>query len=144
MYRHNSHVSGDSVTITPANEIVQPRGNVTIKCHDHQQAGLPDVGFGWNVVLTDRSTTTVVFADGEHYVIQNNILMILNITTEYAGKYFCERITQMGSCISNKSDITIFGKFTIIATCVLCDPACLHACMERPQFVVRYVSYYHQ
>ena len=56
--------------------------------------------------------------------------MILNITAEYAGRYFCERVPT--TCISNKSDITIFRKLaTIIISCVLCDLAC----MERPSNV---------
>lgn len=110
--QYYSHVSGDNVTITPTSKTVQPGGNVTIECH--QKAGLPEAAFVWNVILANHSSARVIFADeDEHYYLsQNNILMILNITTEYAGKYFCERVTKIvtDGCISNKTAITIFGK----------------------------------
>ena len=104
------HVSGDNVMITPASKIVQPGGNVTIECR--QKAGLPNGAYAWNVILTNQSSALAILSgNDEHYHYpQNSMLMILNITTEYAGEYFCEWITQTDSCISNKSAITIYGK----------------------------------
>ena len=118
--QYYSHISGDNVTITPASKTVQPGENVTIECH--QKPGLPPSAFLWHIIPTNLSSARVIFGTEQYNRarIQDNILMILNVTAKYAGKYFCESITQTGSCITNKSVITIFGKSSSLhVTCIV-------------------------
>ena len=82
---------------------------MTIECQ-------PDGVYVWNVLYPNAIDPTVVFSDSTNFFYpRRNAVTIFNITANLAGKYFCERVIQSDTCVSeNKSVITIFGKLVLL------------------------------
>ena len=95
------------VTIAPASQIVRVNANASLSCH-----GPANAVYLWFWIPTNTEIPLGIFFD-DHYLSQNNGLLISNVTAEDAGKYFCEKVNPP-DCSSDFSTLTIFGKLSLI------------------------------
>ena len=126
------HLVGSEVRISPSSQVVTLGSNATITC---QHANLSaNVVFLWHFLPTNSSGNfIVVFPDGVHFHPSINTLLITNITLSHIGWYSCEKVNPP-NCFSNKSEVTLFGKFmcSCVCRCVSCMVRVLSAVVIAP------------
>ena len=87
--------------------------NATISCR--QQTG--GLSVTWNFIPLDSSRIIILLRDKHYNFLQQGneqTLLIVNVTAAHAGKYYCEKLSALGSCITDKSALTIFSKLPSI------------------------------
>ena len=106
---------GNEVIISPQSQILRIGENTTITCQ-LQPSSSGDAAFIWFFLRSNQapnSSAVLVLQDSHHDLAVPGVLSIINFTLDNAGSYMCEKLTPP-SCLSNRSILTLFGKFCAI------------------------------